>query len=239
VGVECLLLVSGFMIHQYLHHSHAAQVWALARLLAEIARSVTALREAPGYLAYLFNLPLPASLRPLLRTLNVLHLRDTRTLSAASWDKRRDNYIMTRVNGQIDYYQGKLKSARRWHALASWTFLISSFCAILATLCELLMAFPELPLPEVWRHGLETTLGPLAILLPVIAVAALSLAASFDLEARLNTYREMLDFLREQRKHLNHATSESAFCRLALETETRLLGENASWYSRRAFTGVA
>jgi hypothetical protein len=242
VGVECLLLVSGFMIHQYLHHSHAAQVWALARLLAEIARSVTALREAPGYLTYLFNLPLPASLRPLLCTLNVLHLRDTRTFSAA-WDKRRDNYIMSRFDhlgsGQIAYFKGKLKSARFWHTLASGAFLISSFCAILATLCELLMAFHVLPLPETWHHGLETTLGPLAILLPVIAVAALSLAASFDLEARAHTYREMLDFLREQKKHLNNATSESAFCRLALETETRLLGENAGWYSRRAFTGVA
>ena len=238
VGGEFLLLLTGFIIHQYLHHSHAAQVWALARLLAEIARSVAALQEAPGYLAYLFNLPLPASLRPLLRTLNVLHLRDTRTFSA-TWDKRRDNYLLTRFDdpgsGQIAYYQGKLNSARRWHSLASWAFLISSFCAILATLCELLILFHLLSLPEAWR----TTLAPLAILLPVVAVAALSLAASFDLEARAHTYREMLDFLRKQKIHLKHATSESAFCRLALETETRLLGENAGWYSRRAFTGVA
>lgn len=82
-------------------------------------------------------------------------------------------------------------------------------------------------------------LGPLAVILPVVAVAALSLAASLDLEGRVHTYREMLVFLEEQKIHLSNAASETAFCRLALETESRLLAETAGWYSRRTFTGVA
>ena len=86
-------------------------------------------------------------------------------------------------------------------------------------------------------HGaIETALGSGGILLPIVAVAALSLAASFDLEARVHTYAEMLAFLKTQKDALQAAESERSFGKFALETETRLLGETASWYSRRAFT---
>lgn len=210
--------------------------------MAEIARSGLALRQVPGYLSHLFSLPLPALLRPLLRTLNVLHLRETRTLPAGLWEDRRDSYVESRLTkpkvGQIDYYGGKLKSATTWHAVARWAFLVGSVCAFAATLGKLLLVCHCLPVPEAWHDWLEAVLGFLAVVLPVIAVAALSLAASFDLEARVHTYREMLDFLKMQQEHLNNAASERAFSRLALETEARLLGETASWYSRRAFTGV-
>ena len=48
-----------------------------------------------------------------------------------------------------------------------------------------------------------------------------------------------LEFLKEQVHHLHEAGTESDFQRLLIETESRLLGEIANWYSRRAFTGVA
>ena len=49
----------------------------------------------------------------------------------------------------------------------------------------------------------------------------------------------MLEFLRTQRKRLKLATSQREFRRLVEETESRLLGETAEWFSRRAVTGVS
>ena len=148
---ECLLLLAGFVTHQYLHRAHATQVWAMARLVAELVRSVAALKGMSGHLAYLFYLPLPSSLRPLLRTLNVLHLRDARALTAVSWRQRLDEYIGYRFenqhSGQIPYYKARLEHAKFWHTLASATFVVGSGLAIVATLGELLETFHIVPIP--------------------------------------------------------------------------------------------
>jgi hypothetical protein len=82
-------------------------------------------------------------------------------------------------------------------------------------------------------------LGSAAILLPVVAVAALSLAASLDLEARASTYRELLDYLVKHCRLLEQAASDREFAELATEAETRLLGETVTWYFRRSYTSVA
>jgi hypothetical protein len=162
---------------------------------------------------------MPGELRPLLRTLNVLHLQGRRALDPAGWKARRDRYVSERLKqpkkGQIDYYDGELAGARGRLKLARGAFYIGSGGAVVATL------------------------GFLAVLLPVVAMAALSLAASLDLEARTHIYEEMLDFLKAQTALLNQAGSENEFAALAVETESRLLGETANWYARRAFTGVA
>ncbi len=80
--------------------------------------------------------------------------------------------------------------------------------------------------------------GALAIVLPVVAVAALSLAAGFDLEARAHTSSEMLTFLTvSQCCSRTQAAGENTSA--LLETESRLLGETVNWYARRAFVGVA
>jgi len=74
--------------------------------------------------------------------------------------------------------------------------------------------------------------------MPVLAVAALSLAAALDLEGLVHTYGETLAFLRRNVTWLNAASSEGEFVRLLLEIEAHLLGETATWSSRRSFKGV-
>ena len=85
----------------------------------------------------------------------------------------------------------------------------------------------------------KTLLGFLAVVLPVSAVAVLSLAAANDLQARQHTFGEMLDFLQIQQNRLRLAASRRDFTRIVMETESRLLGETVNWFSRRSFTGVA
>ncbi len=240
LSAELMFLAAGLSYHWWLHHSHAVRHWAMARLSAQIASSVSALAQARCTLEYLLDLPMPLSLRPLLRTLNVLHLQDLR-MPQQPWQDRRTAYVQSRLRnpdqGQLAYYQAKLKQARRWLSLARWGFYLSSIGAFTATGLKLSMKFSTWHLAATFDPAVS--LGFLAVLLPVIAVAGLSLAAAFDLEAREHIYDETLKFLEQQTRLLDAAVSENEFSTLAVETERRLLGETANWYARRAFTGIA
>jgi hypothetical protein len=251
LGGELLLLGAGFYVHQLLHHAQAAREWALARLVAEIGRSAHAARGVTERLGYLFDLPMPPAVRPLLHALDVLRLREARRPPAGppagTPAERRSTYVAERLDaprtqgGQIAYYAWRLEKERRWLAAARWTFRACTLAAIVATLSKLLSkAWWPSWLPHGWHEPSASVFGSLAIVLPVIAVAALSLAASFDLEARVHTYEGMAEFLERQRTLLTRETiTEHEFATLALETEGTLLGETATWYSRRAFTSVA
>jgi hypothetical protein len=242
--VELALLITGLYTHDSLHRQHATAVWGMTRLVAELARSVLALAGVPTYLSHLFTLPMPASLRSLLHTLNVLHLRESRMLSPDTFAVRRERYTCDRLlkagSGQIAYYEGEVKSAKRWLTVANFVFRMASSFAIVATALKLVLhQGPILGITEERCEYFTRWLGSLAILLPILAVAALSLSASLDLQARANTYQEMLDFLKVHVEHLREAASEREFAELAIEAETRLLGETVTWYFRRSYTSVA
>lgn len=235
IGLEISLIATGLAVHFYLHHSNTVRNWAMSRLCAEIARSVGALQHTHVSLKYLFTLPFPKELLPLLQTINILHLA-SKPSTADSWEKRRDRYLENRLdrkNAQLDYYAKGLANARTWSKVASYCFIVGSGTAFLASVGEMVLHVNHAPIEQL------IALGSFAILMPVVAVAALSLAASFDLEARVHTYHDTLEFLTAIRPHFNAARSERAFVHLALETESRLLGETATWASRRSFTSVA
>ena len=254
---EVVLLLAGFIVHQRLHASRATQTWALARLVAEVCRSVSALRNVGGALTHVFSLPLPSVLRPVLHTLDVLHLQSTRSLNPNDWKERRDAYVAGRLSsadtGQLEYYRRTLGRARRALTLAHRAFTSCSALAIVCTTFKVVLLLHVLPSLEslsartgVLAGAVESLgstlywlLAPLAIFLPVAAVAALSLAASFDLEGRVHIYEEMLLQLKKYERQLNEASSEAEFSALAKSAEGAMLGETATWYSRRAFTGVA
>lgn len=240
--LELLLLGLGFVTHLYLHHSDAAKEWALGRLMAEIVRSMRAIDGRHVYLEHLFHLPLPLRLRPLLRTLSALHLRSTRGRREEDWKKSRDGYISSRLTdikgGQIHYYGKEIPLDKRRLARCQRAFTVCSLTALVATALKLsiLLRHPA------WLHSLEdgllSMLALLAIVLPAAAVGALSWAAARDAEARIQTFQETLEFLKEQLPLLQDAQSGHEFDRLMLETEARLLGETAAWFARRSFIAV-
>lgn len=243
LGVELAFLACGLGYHEWLHRSHASRDWAMARLAAEVARSVISLAGVPRPLRHLFELPMPSSLCTLLNTLNVLHLAGLQAQMASDWKTRRDTYVQDRLRnprgGQLGYYADKLAGARRWLARARRSFYVGSAGAFVATAVKLCLTLHVWHVSQSAHEIAADGLGFLAVLLPVLAVAALSLAAAFDMEARVQCYQEMFDFLQQQTPRLEAAATENEFATLALETENRLLGETAAWYARRAFTGVA
>jgi hypothetical protein len=257
--VELLLLSAGFLTHSYLHSSRAAPTWAMSRLVAEIARSVLSLKEVPGRLTHLFSLPLPETVQPLLKTLNVLHLAEVQTRSTPAWTETRDRYVRERIedrgSGQLPYYTRSTRQAEGWLHLAHRAFFVASLLAFAATLLKLILvsisadsndpshlsksATAAIEVIEVIEviAAIEVA-GFLAVILPLLAVAALSLAASVDLEAQVKTYRKMVHDLQVQKQLLTNAASERAFVSQALETERQLVGETLAWYWRRSFTSV-
>jgi hypothetical protein len=236
--VELIFLAAGFRVHQLLHHSHAVQEWAIARVVCELVRSLRAIGSRHLYLEYLFRLQLPHAYRPLLRTLSVLHLHATWSHRDQPWQVHRDQYILERFddskNGQLAFFERALEKDERLLAKCQWIFTICSTLAMVATSVKILL---------LWNHfgsdlGLAI-LGSLAVTLPVLAVGGLSWAAAVDCEARVETFGETLQFLRRQRPLLEQAASGSEFDQLVVETETVLLGEITSWYSRRSNKGVS
>jgi hypothetical protein len=236
---ELVLLASGFVTHWLLHHRRALERWSMSRLVAELSRSVRAMAGVRGYLSHLFALPLPDSLRPLRRTLSVLQMRQSRRAASQLFAERRDQYIRVRLEqppkGQIPYYETKRVIAEFYLRIANSIFVAASACAFLATAMKLYrLAHEAHRAPD----SMGSLLGLSAILLPVVAVASMSLAASHDLEARVSTYREMVDFLKKHKDRIAGATSDMEFAHLAIEAESRLLGETVTWYFRRSYTSV-
>ena len=242
--VELLLLIAGFGTHIYLHSSRAAPAWAMSRLVAEIARSVLSLKGIPGRLTHLFSLPLPETVQPLLKTLNMLHLAEVQTRSTPAWTEARDTYVRERIedsrSGQLPYYSRSTRRAEGWLHLAHRAFFVASLSAFAATLLKFTLVFQPLQWIEeaALRNSVTGVAGFLAVVLPLLAVAALSLAASVDLEAQVKTYRKMVHDLQVQKQLLTNAASERAFVSQALETERQLVGETLAWYWRRSFTSV-
>jgi hypothetical protein len=249
LALELGLLGWGLFLHHRMHQTHALRRWATARLLAEVSASLKAVRGLPLYLAHFFTLPFPATFRPLLRTLNALHLRDApRPGQAENWREHRKGYLANRLTGepgdaksraQIPYHTKTCREAERSSQRLNWVFYVASSLAILTTLVKLLAICGCLLGESPISGGGLSTLGALAIVLPTVAVAALSIAAAFDMEGKRRTSAELVEFLKDQAGQIQEAESESEYARLALETEARLLGENVNWHARRSFMGVA
>ena len=228
----------------WLHHTSPSRMWALARLLAEINRSVASIGRLHLHLGYLFRLRLPDDLVPLLRTLNILQVRSTRAFRNEPWMEVRDAYLKRRLLdpnpkiGQIAYYRDRCVAEKGWLKAANAAFAVCSLLAIAATAVELLTVLRWLRIPDAWHSLCASSLGTLAVFLPVLAVVHFRGPQPKTMKRRVHTYGQMVSFLEIQCKRFEQANSEREFGQLLEEAETRLLGENADWYLRRTFAGV-
>ncbi len=235
---ECALLIVGFATHLWIHKSPIKEKWALSRLLAEINRSVRSLGDLHIQLSYLFSLRLSAELRPLLKTLNILHLESTRSCALDNWSQLRDEYVHNRLEhpdprkGQIKYYTNRCEAESKRLHFADSAFLFFSMLAIVATIAKVCVLLHVIKFDPSASAIWATVLEGAAILLPTLAVGAVSWAAAKEYNARVRSFHAVLTFLTSQTESLKNATSLSEFQRLVDETESMLLGETVEWYSR-------
>ena len=244
LGLELLSLGIGLWIHHNVHVTHSTPRCATFRVLAELASSVKAIGSFPVSQGHLFSLPFDEKFDSILRTVSVLQMRDSFRGGTENWQSHRDTYTKERLTnsedrGQISYHERTHARAEAWLSRTRIIFYATSFLAIVATTLKLLAMCDCLPLAGADGKVLPAVLGVLAVALPVIAVAALSLATAFDLEAREGISSEMVGFLTDQVARLKNATDAREYQRLLIETETRLLGETANWFARRSYVGVS
>jgi hypothetical protein len=237
LAFELALLAFGFMTHRDLHHKKTNREWALARLCAEVGRSVTALEGLPVTLHHLQAMPFPSELRAVLQTITVLHRRESRGAAAGEWSAMRDRYLKTRLtghdSGQLPYYLKQRAHASSNLKLANRCFTVLSALAFLATATELLLVKQGV------HGGWASFPGLCAAWFPVVAVGAMSFASALDLQAREHEFSEMHRFLKIQAAHIAAVSSLRELAALAGATEARLLGETLHWFARRAYTSVA
>lgn len=239
LALEIMLLSWGLLTHHRLHHRHHTAQWAMARLCAEVCRSVRAFGRVGSSLGYLQTLNMPAELRPILRTFNVLHLVSVKAKPDQDWASEVKRYLHDRLDhpdprlGQVKYFEQQRAGAQRMVNWMSRLFLCMTVAALAATAIKLALK---------WQHVAESAhgwLGFFAVVLPVAAVGAMSLAAAWDAEARAHTFARMKGYLLQQAEQLRRAESRRESALLAEETERQLLNETLTWFSRRTFTGIA
>lgn len=176
------------------------------------------------YLEYLFQLRLPNRFRQLLRTINVLHLVTTRS-SSRLWSELQDSYIIGRPDDQQRYFQERSERAGRYLNWPKLAFAACSSFAMVFTAAKLTILGFMWDSTAAANGQLTGALGTLAVILPSVAVGVMSLAAAHDYEAQNYIYRQMAQWLPEQRQRIQQATSQQEFGQLVQETELRLLSE--------------
>lgn len=234
LAVELVLLLWGLLTHRSLHHRKSTRDWAMSRLCAEIARSALALRGIRVPLVPQQDHAVPTELDALLRTMNVLHLHAGR-VQPARWPEVRERYLQERLlsapHGQLGYFEREAGRSGRWAAAAGTLFTVLSSGAVVFTTFK----FGQIAAGA----GASSTVGVLAVLLPVAAVAIMSLSAAFDLEAREHTFGDMLGFAQHRVAELQAASSLGEFAELAARTEAGLMAETIGWVGRRSYLGIS
>lgn len=240
LAAEIALLAWGYLTHRRLHARHYTQDWAMARLCAEIGRSVRAVGRLKRSFDHLLMLPMPQELIAVLRTLNVLQLRHTRVNPVTDWREELRRYLDARLLhadsrvGQIAYYEQEARRSYRFSRWAGTAFTLVSALAVGATIFKLALKIADM---DVGQRG--EWFGVAAVVLPVVAVGVMSMAAALDTDARAHFFAQMHDFLGTQARRFKQVASAREAAALAKETELRLLSETVSWYSRRAYTSIA
>ena len=234
LGIEIVTLALGLWWHLKLHRDHDTAKWAMNRLVEQVVDSAHAMRELPTALRHYFVLPLPRSMRPLLRTLNVLHLEEVKQRPPGDPPVMED-YLRERIDRQIRYNEKTQRESQGELAWMNRLFIFFSALAIAMTSAKFLKTAGLLSVPSSMKDVFGDSCGFLAIWAPVVAAGALSWAIAGDLKGRAAVCGEMLGFLKRYRERNESIKDGPIFHRVALEAEERLLGESATWYARRAF----
>jgi hypothetical protein len=229
VAAKIALLAFGFSLPVYLYLRKPQRKWAAARLVAELCRSVLALRGLHTRLDYLHSLRLP-ELEWLMQSLEVMHLRGTAGNEVELKDFA-DAYGRNRMNVQIRFYQSRFRSAERTRQILEWVFYGFSGAALIDAIVYFGIRGQWLRL----GNGMESFSEFIPIAFPVIAAACASLISTLDLDRRIERFRAMRQFLEFQRECLRKATSRTLVVQIVNRVEHALLDEVAVWYGKHTY----
>jgi hypothetical protein len=225
VGVGAVLSFTVGTLPALLRVQKSQIFWARTRTATEICRSNLAFWKIPA----LYNVIGPEvipELSGMLTSLNFQKMLDS-TGRKASVDEFKDEYRKKRMQGQIDYFEGKAnqsdKRAKQYKYMTSFAILV----AVIANIWILK------GLDVTTQHGihLKALLSLAGSVFFQIATILGALLVVNDYQRRRVRYRELHEMLKEWDKQLEFARTWPIVIRIAERVEKALLAEVIEWRS--------
>ena len=141
-------------------------------------------------------------------------------------------YLERRVQDQADYFRRNYTGASRRVRVLKAVAQTATVGAILTGLVALGLSF--IRGPESYDLSIAKLL---AILLPLVNAAALSVVVANDLARRATRYRQMAEVLDSVAQRLGMTRTWPTLWRIVTETEELLLQEISEWQTMTQFTG--
>lgn len=226
--VKLLCLAGALAVALALRYTGAHHHWIRCRLAAEVARSALATWGLPRKSPLFQELDIP-EVRPLMRSLHILHIRASAAQPVPMRDFKR-LYMENRIGDQLRYYRKQLKRALPQLVRLRAGFWTATVLAIVSTAAY---ALDMLPLPE---RGVQLVYYFFPISLPVVAAACISLISVHDLHRRVARYREMEHLLESSRKQVAYSQTWNSLEHVVLRTEHSLIQEVLEWHSITSFS---
>ena len=199
-------------------------------MTAELCRSVLCLRGFRSPLTYLGPLHIP-EFQELKESLEIMHL-EASSANPMAVKEFADEYELTRMNPQIEFYRSSAASAERTLGRFEFVFYL---CSALALANAVLYLGNDLHWYTLGaRFEYWARLGPIAF--PMLAAASTSLISTLDLNRRVERFQAMAVFLEEERECLracdsHFASGSSIFLESIIDrVEHALLQEVVEWY---------
>ncbi|GAB5561186.1 MAG: hypothetical protein SynsKO_28330 [Synoicihabitans sp.] len=223
-----LLLVLGALGSALaIRHFRAQDTWVRCRLAAELARAVLATWGMVRKTALFEEVDLPET-RQLLRSLHILHARETKG-QRPNLDTFRQHYRVNRLDDQLAYYRKRLSKAEPQLRRLRFGFSAATLLAIATTAFYALYAtFHFVEIPDLLK---ATLFYFLPIVLPVVAATFMSFVSINDLHRRVARYREMCHLLESVQKQIMVTHSWRSLEQLVKRTERALLQEVLEWHT--------
>jgi hypothetical protein len=199
------------------------QRWVEDRVKAELLRSLIAC-HAPGSPLRPAALELFANHESFLRSaaLRLIHMRKT-------WDHARNEYLSSRVDGQIRYLRAKGELASKRMKIFGNLFWFSSWSAM--TLGSFLVITSFLNID--FQQPIKTIISFTAAVMPGIAAWCLAMISVFEFKRRASLYRQLVEELERLRPIIAGACCASEVSRAMSQIERLLLNEVWEWQGSR------
>jgi hypothetical protein len=234
---------------QRLHHLKTQEIWAQARVAAELCRSALTCWGFAGAPLTVFTDEDFPHFKRLLRTLRMAREMDRSVDELPKREVYFETYNKCRIENQEEYFQGKQRQAARerdlWQSrfeIATWSVIVVGILfGVVEALeaCFSLGAAPDAheaalcattPTPE-QCHLLFAVASFCLIVAPFYASYALAMLSIRDCRRRHERYLAMTKFLARQQHRLTQIRSTSARIAAVENTERMLMEELHEWYS--------
>lgn len=147
-----------------------------------------------------------------------------------SWQEEKQQYLLERLDGQIDYLSGKGELAARHLKVFQTVFRIASAGAMILGAAAIFKAIYKWPVPFAADRIL---LMFLPVVLPALAAWCLAMIPLFEHKRRAGLYRQIVGQLKEKRAQLVESKCRTTAAAVVASCERLMLTELWEWAGTR------